>query len=62
LTALLGQELLMKVEAGSCHRSTLDQQGRLYLPARIARRFGARALEIIIGIARSPVLLTAGEL
>lgn len=25
---------------------TLDQQGRLFLPARIARRFGARALEI----------------
>ncbi len=25
---------------------TIDQQGRLFLPARIARRFGARALEI----------------
>ncbi|KIH75565.1 protein of unknown function [Geoalkalibacter ferrihydriticus] len=40
--------------------ATLDQQGRLYLPAPIARLFGARGLEIT-SVSAGHVLLTAED-
>ncbi|WP_305041749.1 DUF4388 domain-containing protein [Geoalkalibacter sp.] len=40
--------------------ATLDQQGRLFLPASVARRFGARGLEIS-SLSEGHLLLTVAE-
>ncbi|WP_305045541.1 DUF4388 domain-containing protein [Geoalkalibacter sp.] len=40
--------------------ATLDQQGRLFLPAAVARRFGARGLEIT-SVSAAHLLLTVEE-